>query len=356
MNTGFPVFRRCRRRSRQGERERFIYYVFDLLHLDGRDLTRAAAGRAQGRAGAARRPTSRERTGHLQRAFRGGRHGSSHHACAMGLEGIVSKRADAPYRSGRVETFIKTKCANAQEFVVGGYSPRPRCRERSARWWSAITTTAGSSMPGASAPATRTRRARFVEAAASRIETEQAALRCDPARARRGARDVRWVEPKMVIEAAFARLDRATVWCGRRRSRACARTSRRGRWCASWLAASSGGGGSGASRRPKTRSGGGQRAMARSRPRRRSPRSRARRKSARANESRRQSRKATSASPIPTACIGPMSASPSRISPITIARSGTGWRRMLSIGRSRWCAVPTAPRASASFRSTPRPV
>src|SRR5260221_11173830 len=41
----------------------------------------------------------------------------------MGLEGIVSKRVDAPYRSGRSESFIKTKCSNAQELVVGGYSP-----------------------------------------------------------------------------------------------------------------------------------------------------------------------------------------------------------------------------------------
>src|SRR5947199_10508362 len=41
----------------------------------------------------------------------------------MGLEGIVSKRADAPYRSGRSDSFIKTKCSNAQELVVGGYSP-----------------------------------------------------------------------------------------------------------------------------------------------------------------------------------------------------------------------------------------
>ena len=45
------------------------------------------------------------------------------HACRLALEGIVSKRKDAPYRTGRSETFIKTKCSNAQEFVVGGYSP-----------------------------------------------------------------------------------------------------------------------------------------------------------------------------------------------------------------------------------------
>jgi bifunctional non-homologous end joining protein LigD len=41
----------------------------------------------------------------------------------LGLEGIVSKLRDAPYRSGRSETFIKTKCHKAQEFVVAGFTP-----------------------------------------------------------------------------------------------------------------------------------------------------------------------------------------------------------------------------------------
>ncbi|HEY1981298.1 MAG TPA: DNA ligase D, partial [Xanthobacteraceae bacterium] len=45
------------------------------------------------------------------------------HACEMNLEGIVSKLRDAPYRPGRTENFIKTKCHNAQEFVVAGFSP-----------------------------------------------------------------------------------------------------------------------------------------------------------------------------------------------------------------------------------------
>ncbi|WP_207478940.1 DNA ligase D [Arenibaculum pallidiluteum] len=42
-------------------------------------------------------------------------------ACEMGLEGIVSKRADAPYRGGESEHWIKTKCAVRDSFVVGGY-------------------------------------------------------------------------------------------------------------------------------------------------------------------------------------------------------------------------------------------
>jgi bifunctional non-homologous end joining protein LigD len=104
-----------------GEANSFIYYVFDLLHLDGRDLTALPLI---------------ERKQQLKRLIgekaEGPMRYSEHfdeagpvvleHACKMGLEGIVSKRADAPYRGGRSEAFIKTKCANSQELVVGGYS------------------------------------------------------------------------------------------------------------------------------------------------------------------------------------------------------------------------------------------
>ena len=45
------------------------------------------------------------------------------HACRMGLEGVVSKRADAPYRSGRGHDWVKSKCTLRQEFVIVGYVP-----------------------------------------------------------------------------------------------------------------------------------------------------------------------------------------------------------------------------------------
>jgi bifunctional non-homologous end joining protein LigD len=45
------------------------------------------------------------------------------HACRMQLEGIISKRKSAPYRSGRVGDWVKTKCSDRQEFVVAGYAP-----------------------------------------------------------------------------------------------------------------------------------------------------------------------------------------------------------------------------------------
>jgi bifunctional non-homologous end joining protein LigD len=44
-------------------------------------------------------------------------------ACDIGAEGIVSKRRDAPYQSGRTKAWIKSKCTQRQEFVVAGYVP-----------------------------------------------------------------------------------------------------------------------------------------------------------------------------------------------------------------------------------------
>jgi bifunctional non-homologous end joining protein LigD len=108
---------------KEGERKRFVYYVFDLLHLDGRDLgelplhDRKAA--LEELVGAAKPDAAIRYSEHFEKD---GAH-VLEEACQMHLEGIVSKRIDAHYRPGRSDTFIKTKCSNAQEFVVGGYSP-----------------------------------------------------------------------------------------------------------------------------------------------------------------------------------------------------------------------------------------
>ncbi|HEY7247080.1 MAG TPA: DNA ligase D [Xanthobacteraceae bacterium] len=118
---GIASFSGLQAALKAGESGAFIYYVFDLLHLDGRDLSglplierKQALKRSIGERanGAIRYSEHFEEAGPLV----------LDHACKMGLEGIVSKRADAPYRAGRSEAFIKTKCANAQEFVVGGYT------------------------------------------------------------------------------------------------------------------------------------------------------------------------------------------------------------------------------------------
>ena len=97
--------------GRPAKREVFLY-AFDLLELDGRDL---------------RREPWSDRRRKLALLLRGAGHGvqlSDHmegtdgdamfrHACAMGLEGIVAKRRDKPYRSGRSPDWIKVKNPHA---------------------------------------------------------------------------------------------------------------------------------------------------------------------------------------------------------------------------------------------------
>jgi bifunctional non-homologous end joining protein LigD len=106
----------------QGRPDRLVYYVFDLLHLDGRDLQDVPL--------VDRKEALRDLLSHFDpdRVRYSEHHGSqglefSRHACQLRLEGMVSKRADAPYRSGRSLDWLKTKCVQRQEFVVGGWRP-----------------------------------------------------------------------------------------------------------------------------------------------------------------------------------------------------------------------------------------
>lgn len=52
-------------------------------------------------------------------------------ACELGLEGVVAKLRDAPYRSGRSEAWLKIKCTRFGTFVVTGYEPDRRSGVRS---------------------------------------------------------------------------------------------------------------------------------------------------------------------------------------------------------------------------------
>jgi bifunctional non-homologous end joining protein LigD len=107
---------------KEGRGDRFVYWVFDLLYLDGRDLTDAPL---IARKAALQRLPKGNKTGPIRYAehFEGDGPVIFKHACDMDLEGIVSKERQAPYSAGRSETFVKTKCHNAQEFVVAGFSP-----------------------------------------------------------------------------------------------------------------------------------------------------------------------------------------------------------------------------------------
>jgi bifunctional non-homologous end joining protein LigD len=103
--------------------DNFVFYAFDLLHLDGRDLR--AAPLLQRKAALQELMAGLSPKGPVRFSEQFEVEGSVllKHACDMHLEGIISKLADAPYRSGRSGDWIKTKCSDRQEFVVVGYAP-----------------------------------------------------------------------------------------------------------------------------------------------------------------------------------------------------------------------------------------
>jgi bifunctional non-homologous end joining protein LigD len=196
---GVSSFSALQAALKAGERERFVYYVFDLLHIDGRDLTGLPLIE---RKAALARLVEKAQRGPIRYSEHFEDEGSAvlRHACELRLEGIVSKRMDAPYRSGRSDIFVKTKCSNAQELVVGGYSPstvRPRAIG---------ALVVGYYDHGRLIYAGRVGTG-YTQSLAQDLWKRLHPLEIDappfdqipPAEARR--RDVRWVEPKTVIEA-----------------------------------------------------------------------------------------------------------------------------------------------------------
>jgi bifunctional non-homologous end joining protein LigD len=94
-------------------------YVFDLLRHDGEDLRGLPLRKRKTRLrrglsfhGAVRFTPHRNERG--EEMFR--------EACEKGLEGVIAKRADSPYRSGRSRDWLKLKCHAEQELVIGGFT------------------------------------------------------------------------------------------------------------------------------------------------------------------------------------------------------------------------------------------
>jgi bifunctional non-homologous end joining protein LigD len=98
-----------------------IFYAFDLLYLDGHDLTRMGQGERRemlqdlldGYDGAIKYSESIVADGEKLLDS----------ACELGLEGIIAKHADRPYRSGRTGDWVKIKCVQSESFSIVGYEP-----------------------------------------------------------------------------------------------------------------------------------------------------------------------------------------------------------------------------------------
>jgi len=96
-----------------------VLCVFDLLEIDGEDLTGRPLRERRGRLAEAIQPCAALQ---LTEAGRGDSRRRFADACGSGWEGLIAKRAAAPYTPGRSKDWLKLKCVWEQELVVGGYT------------------------------------------------------------------------------------------------------------------------------------------------------------------------------------------------------------------------------------------
>ena len=105
------------------------FWAFDLLHLDGESLVDMPLSERKRRLRELLERAGERVNVRYADDIRGSGPDVLAGAAGLGLEGIVSKRIDAPYRSGRRSDWIKVKCLSADEFVVGGYVPSTAASE-----------------------------------------------------------------------------------------------------------------------------------------------------------------------------------------------------------------------------------
>ena len=102
---------------------KLVYFVFDLLYLEGHDLTAATLDdRKQALSRLLKAGPSDPGSLRLSDHVTGDGQAFFESACRLGLEGIISKRRDARYTPGRGKSWLKVKCLKRQEFVIGGYT------------------------------------------------------------------------------------------------------------------------------------------------------------------------------------------------------------------------------------------
>jgi bifunctional non-homologous end joining protein LigD len=210
---GRSDFQKLQNALSEGRGEGLLYHVFDLLSLDGKDLRerplleRKAALRSLLESTRAERGERFERRVRYTEHVTGGGAGLYRKACELALEGVVCKRADAPYRSGeRSRDWLKVKCLKEQEFVVAGFTEPGGSRKGFGALVLGVREKGGLRYAGRVGTGFTESSLRELRAKLQALETPRSAFARPPSGPE--ARGARWVKPVLVAEVAF------TGWTG----------------------------------------------------------------------------------------------------------------------------------------------
>ena len=177
------------------------YFVFDLLHLDGQDLTgvpliqRKEALRALLAASAPLHVVqfSDHVVGHGAEFFKT--------ACGSGVEGIISKRAGARYSPSRTKDWLKVKCTQRQEFVVVGFTEPQGARTGFGALVLGVHVDGELRFAGKAGTGFTDEDLRSLRSRMGKLERKTAPI-VDPPRGAEG-RGIHWLDPRLVAEVEF---------------------------------------------------------------------------------------------------------------------------------------------------------
>ncbi len=125
---GISEFHSLQVALKEGKTSKLVFYVFDLLELDGEDLREQPLVERKAKLETLIREFGSKRILYSEH-YSGSGEELRKAGCKLGLEGVISKRAEAPYIAGRHGGWVKSKCADEQEMIIGGYALHPKTGE-----------------------------------------------------------------------------------------------------------------------------------------------------------------------------------------------------------------------------------
>lgn len=180
-----------------------IYYVFDLLYLNGYDLRRVPLlDRKRLLASLVNDQPAADLIRYSDHIAGKGKI-VYEEACRRGMEGMVAKRADAPYVAGRNRNWVKVKCGQRQEFVIGGFTDPSGSRVAFGALLLGVFDTQGQlRYAGRTGTGFSERSLKELYRRLTPLEQQTSPFINPPTGA--DARGVHWVKPTLVAEVAFA--------------------------------------------------------------------------------------------------------------------------------------------------------
>ncbi|AGP36813.1 DNA ligase D [Sorangium cellulosum] len=197
--TDFQALQNALSDGNDGREGRLMYFVFDLLYLDGRDLRDCAQVTRKRALEALLEEAPEEGTLRYTEHLEEDGAAVFQHACKLGIEGVIAKRPEAPYRSGRGSSWLKVKCGKRQEFVIVGFTEPTGARQGLGAILVGVNRSGKLAYAGKVGTGFTNKTRTTLRSRLESIERAKPAFAGAPR-----MRGVHWVEPELLAEVQFS--------------------------------------------------------------------------------------------------------------------------------------------------------